>query len=547
MQPFVGVAVHSHVEGFGKIIGAGRIILWLMSAMIPVSNLRAAIDVSIGLSFTGTTNSSVEPADTNGAIGPNHFVEFLNGTFSVYNRTNGARLQTSTDLTFWRNAGLTFGFGVDVTDPRVLFDPQVGRWFAVQIDFDFNSADNRFLLAISKTSDPTAGWRALAFVGDPVGGDDVDFPTLGIDANGVYLGADMFEPGGNVFDGVMLVSIPKADLLGTTPTIANRKSFGILSLATYGFTPQPVVNFGAATPGGAVVIATEDDGSTFLPLNSLKRVTIQNGGGPGASLGPASTISVNPYLIPINPPQPDGSDNLDDGDVRFGAMCYQVGNTIYAVHCVDVGTSNSPLAALRWYKINATNSTVLQSGTISNSSVHYIYPSIAANSNGVVVIGFNGCGTNTFISSYAVAGETTGGVTTFGSPRLLKAGTASYQTSPSDVSRWGDYCTTSPDPNDPNHFWTIQTFATGSTTWSTQITELIVTPVVSPTLSIAGSGPNALLSWSTNAIGFNLEFSTNLLAVGGWTNVAISPAVVNGFNTVTSAMTGPEKFFRLKR
>ncbi len=57
-----------------------------------------------------------------------------------------------------------------------------------------------------------------------------------------------------------------------------------------------------------------------------------------------------------------------------------------------------------------------------------------------------------------------------------------------------------------------------------------------PALFIARAGTNAILTWSTNATGFNLESATNL--AGTWNPLA-------GQYSVTNPMSGPEKFYRL--
>jgi len=74
-------------------------------------------------------------------------------------------------------------------------------------------------------------------------------------------------------------------------------------------------------------------------------------------------------------------------------------------------------------------------------------------------------------------GETLDGTVDFGDAVLLKSGTATYvNLDPSGTSRWGDYSATSLDPRDPTRFWTIQMVASGKTTWTTQITEVIAAP-----------------------------------------------------------------------
>src|ERR1051325_10594715 len=122
--------------------------LWLDSA-------PAAVQVSIGQNFTSSTfgvNSSGTPADPDGAVGPRHFVEFINGSFAVYNKTNGQSVKRLSDLKFWANAGIVLATSDIVTDPRVIYDPTVQRWFATMVDADAGAADpalesNDFLLA----------------------------------------------------------------------------------------------------------------------------------------------------------------------------------------------------------------------------------------------------------------------------------------------------------------------------------------------------------------------------------------------------------------
>jgi hypothetical protein len=114
-------------------------------------------------------------------------------------------------------------------------------------------------------------------------------------------------------------------------------------------------------------------------------------------------------------------------------------------------------SAIRWYRVAASTGLLLESGTLSETGVDYSFPSIAANENGVVLIGFNKSGATEFVSSYAVAGETLGGLTSFGAPMLLKAGVANYHYLPvNGFSRWGDFSSTNVDPSDPNVFWTNQ-------------------------------------------------------------------------------------------
>src|SRR4051812_28348682 len=82
--------------------------------------------VTIGQNFTGSTygaNSQAIPSDANGVIGPRHFVEFINGTFAVYNKTNHQTVKRIADTKFWSNAGLVLASSDGITDPRIIYDP----------------------------------------------------------------------------------------------------------------------------------------------------------------------------------------------------------------------------------------------------------------------------------------------------------------------------------------------------------------------------------------------------------------------------------------
>ncbi|HEY3853780.1 MAG TPA: choice-of-anchor tandem repeat GloVer-containing protein [Verrucomicrobiae bacterium] len=68
---------------------------------------------------------------------------------------------------------------------------------------------------------------------------------------------------------------------------------------------------------------------------------------------------------------------------------------------------------------------------------------------------------------------------------------------------------------------------------------------MSPKLAIVLSGTDAVLSWTTNAAGFNLQSATNLSPQIIWTNVPTAPVMNSGQNTVTVPISGRAMFYRL--
>ncbi len=536
------------------------------------------VTVQIGQNFHGSalfTNSQSLPADPNGAIGPNHFMEFINGTVAVYNKTNGVSVQRKSNESFWTDAGVAISPDADVTDPRVIYDPTVQRWFASQVDFNAAAAAsgqdptleaNNFLFAVSDSSDPRGPWHGFKFPADPDYGTFADFPTLGVDADAVYISGDMFQGEENPV-GASLVSIPKADLLLSTPVITNRTWFGVMDHSERGEILQPAICFDGSCSGK--VLAMGDIGSDSDPHSNIVMSVVQNAAGPGATLSSATSINVSPYSVPFDfemgyplftAVQPDGTSTLQVNDARLSAKVYGVGGVLYAVH----NTEFNGRIAIRWYRIDAAAQTLLESGTIADPNLDLYFPSIAANANGVVVIAYNasGSGIGTYISSYALAGATANGVTTFGSPVLLKAGAVSYHDLneilaellelPVAYSRWGDYSAISVDPSDPSHFWIIQMYPSDTYPdlfdagiWSTQITELLVESPVH--LSITRSNSNVVVFWPDTAASYNLESNTNLALTNGWTVINSGFSTNNGLIYFQSPMTNGAKYFRLHR
>src|SRR5439155_14845310 len=72
-------------------------------------------------------------------------------------------------------------------------------------------------------------------------------------------------------------------------------------------------------------------------------------------------------------------------------------------------------------------------------------------------------------------------------------------------------------------------------------------PVTPPQLTISPSGADIILTWPTNAAGFTLQSTTNLVSPALWTTNSPVPVVVNGQNAVTNPISGTQQFYRLSQ
>jgi len=441
----------------------------------PTAPEAAPLDVvTIGLNFQGSQlfiDSFSIPPDTMGAVGPSHIVEMINGRFDVYNKTTGAQVFTRSLNEFWTTvAGLTIPSGDRTFDPRIVYDLASGRWIATSIDRGVGGASNNIYLARSDSSDPTGDWDGVRFPADTVSVVEFhDYDTLAVDADGIYICTNDFGGPGNE----SCYSIPKADILQATPTISRLTRFEATpaGLPSVDGSIQPALDFGPSD-GRAALVGVSFGGT-------LVRGDILGAGGAGASLGTVVNIVGAPFTStapPARQPHPSGF-TIENVSPRIVANVFEQGNSLWAVHSVAGSFGNS---AVRWYEINESTNTVLQTGLIEDPNEDYHEPSIAVNGFGNVVIGYTCSGPSLQPSACVSVGETVGGVTTFENPLVLRLGAGHYyETAGDSRNRWGDYSATVIDPADPCTFWTFQEFvavsAVGDTggSWGIQVTELI--------------------------------------------------------------------------
>ena len=382
------------------------------------------------------------PPDTCGAIGPNHYLEVVNLNVSAYDRTTGTRVL---------NISLGSFLPGSRGDPRVLYDQYSGRWIVTNADFDTSAT---IFLAVSTTNNPTGSWFKTSFVSAQ--GSDAgywpDYPTLGVDANGIYITAYMVGgPGHTIF------AIDKAPLIASTPSLGTVTAFRGLS---FEYSIQPAHTYGTPSPVGEY-FASAGASNTI----HLRRV---NPPLTAPTLTDLSTVAVTSFSAPPTAPALGSTTNLDTVDQRLMMAVYRNG-AVWTAHTISSGGR----AACRWYQIQVSPKAVLQSGTVSSSTLYYFFPSIMVNSSGAVVMGFTGSNSSQYAGCYYTGRASTDTAGTMATPVQYKAGTAAQNNIDSyGRNRWGDYSYTTLDPTDQTALWTIQEYGHTTNNWGTYIAQL---------------------------------------------------------------------------
>jgi len=422
--------------------------------------------------------SYCDKPDTSGAIGPHYFVEVVNSQYAVYTRL-GIPVVKTTGREFWGQAGVPFGVNEAPLGSNIAFDSTEGRWYAstINTDSDGIAQGTDLRIAVSRGDDPTEG-----FIGFKIHLHDAtdaygDSPIMGYNGSGVFLTSLDFDLNYNP-TGFTLVALPKNDLLARRPRIDRKTVFRNISIPTAGESIVPTIDLDGSEQD-EIVLGTE--GIIQYTYGTYKRNDVRgNIFAPHFDLGSGYPNNYffgrSDYNIFFDAPQPDPN-VLPLGNnfpVSQTATVKVNGEIWMAMNTVDTGNGRG---SIHWLRIDAAKTAIIDEGYIGDATQNFLFPSIAANYDGDVVIGFNavGSGPSQFVSSYAVVGKTAGKKTVFGAPMLLQHGRASYQL-PTDESgglaSWGDFSRTTLDPEDDKTFWTIQQIAVDRTHWATQITAL---------------------------------------------------------------------------
>jgi hypothetical protein len=411
------------------------------------------------------------PADAHGAAGPSHFVAVVNQHLSIYDKATTTRVASLSLQSF-------FGGSTAVLkgSPRVVYDHHAGRFAIIATDFA-----SGIHFAWSTTGDPTDSWfkTFLVLATDADAGTWPDYPSLGFDANGVYVSARM------IGNGLSLFAINKTPLLHLVPSIGTVTAWRSLPLEGC---LQPCATYG--NPAG-LYVTSRVDGDT----QRIRRVDPPLSSPTLTELGTVDTKVGNP---PLSAPALGSAVNLDTLDARHMSALYRNGS-VWLAHCVN----KMGRAAINWYEIDPEGLALLQEGTVRSPTDCYFYPSLAVNAAGDALLGFSASSSSMYAGAWYTGRRATDPPGEMAPPAAYQAGAGAYNQTSGGVNRWGTYGMTAVDPTDDLTFWTIQERALANGGWGTHVAELAY-PCSAPTASApsnAAACPGAGASFTTTAAG----------------------------------------------
>jgi hypothetical protein len=423
-----------------------------------LQDFAGSASAGVGSFFEGADNEDnlstvgfrVAPPDTDGDVGPNHYVQMINMVTTIFDK-NGNIIAGGGPFAsnvFWSGQGGNcepFNQG----DPVVVYDEVADRWLVSQFAFDDNFTTFSQCVAISQTGDPTGAYNRYEFDFDGIG--FPDYPKHGIVTDSITMMANIFAPPTFFFTGTFLGVMDKAAMYaGSSATLIGFK----LSSNEFGFVAGDLDGPGNAPALFATAMssrrprfdiwqATYDFPSGTGQVDRIARLQIS---GYDANFCSASREACVP--------QPNGGpalETLSDRLMhRLQIRDFGTHRSMVAAHTVDVGGGR---AGIRWYELreSAGSWSMYQHGTYApDDGLNRWVPSIAMNSAGDIGLGFSVSSTTEPLSSRA-AGQSAANSGT----GILDATEVICRmgiTEQAGSARAGDYSSTNVDPV-TDSFW----------------------------------------------------------------------------------------------
>ena len=440
-----------------------------LPGITPTANAPAPLPIAVYEGLDRFSWGAGSPPDPNGDVGPNHYIQTVNSSIGVYQKSDGAQLAAFTFDTFMSQGN--FGNQCDnhnFGDPVVLYDTFEDRWiisdFAFTLDGggNVNPAISFQCFAASKTGDPvTGGWNFYSIaVTDGLN----DYPKFGIWPDGLYMSANVFAyAAGASFKTARVWAFNKAQMYAGAPT-ANVVSFDV-----------PGGDFAVMPSNARLQTGTPPAGrpnlfiSSWLFTNALtvykfhvdwKSTSLSTFTGPDTPLAATSW----PNAAVANAPQPGTANLLDVLQIR-AMMQNQYTNfggteSLWIPHTVRRANTTG-FAAPRWYQADVTGGTVapnlVQATTWDPDGanvIHRFMPSLALDRAGNMAMGYSTSNSTTQFPSIKYAGRLAADpVNTFSqTEQTFFTATASQTTS----IRWGDYSSMTLDPDGCTFWYTTE-------------------------------------------------------------------------------------------
>jgi hypothetical protein len=529
------------------------------------------VDISFDAIDQISSNCGCLPPDTNGDVDEQYYIQWVNGSWAVYDKVSGALVSGPTPgNSFW--AG--FGGKCETTnsgDPLVVYDQVAGRWVMSQF---VTSTPFAQCVAVSTSSDPLGTYYQYEFQWPNRFG---DYGKLGVwtDESGTQdaylLTTHEFNGSGTSFFGAALIAMERDKMLVGDPAAMIRypgyDAYGVQPLNLIGTVKAPA----NACPS---YVHFDETASDYVfwdlcldwtdPLSSV----ITPGGSP---IRVPAGEPFSPFFDSVRQPGTGsvldsfGSNVMYRATARAFPADAPMRMALVINHVVQAATAEdgSAIGGVRWIEFGLGDSEpppsvptglskrIIDEGVMAPDDDTRWMGGIAIDASGNIGLGYSVSSTETN-PQIRVTGRTAGDPPgTMRDEQTCTDGFANgSQTSAS--GRWGDYSSMNVDPSDQCTFWFTTEYypTTSSANWHTRVCSFKFPDCGNPDFALVATSDTRIEMCGATAAGdpeydlragvlngFSGPVNLSLVNAPAGTSGAFSPNPVNAPGTSALTLT----------
>lgn len=455
------------------------------------------------LNFEGVGNlNGIRPADPNGEMGPDHYVQTVNSSFAVWDKEGILLFGPVDNQTIWESLpgpwdDLWWG------DPVFKYDHMADRWLVSSLALGPLSTGPFYtMVAVSISHDPLGAYYCYAFEFEYFN----DYQKIAIWPDGYYITYNIYDgPDPEDFAYSLATVVDRNAMLTGNPEITMIQ-FEIPDPDTERFFPMAADLRGTIPPGNeSCCVITLDNHNPNDPWelsldvyefhthwenpeNSTFEQVLQYGLGhfePFAPYGPGAPqkgSDVTLITMPLYLMYPVTYRRFEDHA------------SIVCCHTVWDGDTHY----VKWYELRKDEAQwyMHQTGNYAPGDFHYFSPSLSINGNGDMALGYTISSEEIFpcLRMTGRRAEDPLGIMTFEELELFRGlNYANTYLEWYDQNMWGDYAAMMVDPVDDSTFWFTHMYTKATTSfgnWATRIFKINLSGA--PALPYADAGNDTL-------------------------------------------------------
>lgn len=465
------------------------------------------------LNIEGISNvNNKAPADPNGCVGPDHYVQTVNNSTAVYDK-NGNLIYGPVS-----NKSIFAAFpgpwnALYWVDPVFIYDELANRWVFTSISFN-DSGPYYEMMAVSVSSDPIGEYYCYAFEFEHFN----DYPKMSVWPSGYFITYNMYNYNGELEYMHSLITVVDRDAMLAGDTMSTMIQFKMESAR------DSIVSFSPLTANFKGINTPENTSCNLIENEFVKQNSSWNLNYNFYEIEPDWVIPENSTFTFVSQldagysssewepgaPQPGNFHNVEvynSGCLMYPLTYRNFGDYEAMVGCQSAYDGEQYYILWNEFRSEGEDWYIYQSGNYRPDHASRYVPSITMNGKGDIGVVYTKSSLDIYPSicfTGRKAGDPLGEMTINELEIYRGHNYVNNYMSGKNRNRWGDYASIDVDPENDSTFWFTSMYPLTQTdwgNWSTRVVALDLTGEINA--PYADAGPDVTIC------GDNMIFVTN--------------------------------------